>query len=69
MAKLVFFTLLKGKIANPLKYLLFIHRDALIPFATDNTIGSYVGLTTIGSSGGIAYQVSNSLISSIVPKV
>jgi len=29
--------------------------NALTPFATDNTIQSYHGLTTIGTSGGIAY--------------
>ena len=27
----------------------------MIPFATDNTVQSYHGLTTIGTSGGIAY--------------
>ena len=31
-------------------------RNNLIPFATDSTIQSYVGMTNIGSSGGIAYQ-------------
>jgi hypothetical protein len=28
----------------------------LAPFATDSSIGSYVGLTNIGDYGGIAYQ-------------
>ena len=34
----------------------FMTRNALVPFATDATINSYLGLTNIGSSGGIAYQ-------------
>ena len=34
----------------------FITRAALVPFITDETINTYVGMTTIGSSGGIAYQ-------------
>ena len=28
----------------------------MAPFATDSSIGSYVGLTNIGDYGGIAYQ-------------
>jgi hypothetical protein len=36
----------------------FLLRDALIPFATDDTIGIYLGLTNFGEYGGIAYQVS-----------
>ncbi len=36
--------------------LLYSLRDALIPFATDSTMGSYVGMTNFGDYGGIAYQ-------------
>jgi hypothetical protein len=36
---------------------IFLIRDALIPFVTDNTVGSYVGMTDFGPYGGIAYQV------------
>ncbi len=34
----------------------FSIRDALIPFATDSSMGSYVGMTTTGDNGGIGYQ-------------
>ena len=36
--------------------MVYYFRDALIPFVTDDTINSYVGLTNSGSSGGIAYK-------------
>ena len=37
-------------------FLLSFFRDALKPFATDSTMGSYVGMTNFGDYGGIAYQ-------------
>ena len=30
-------------------------RNALIPFAIDSTVQSYVGMTNVGANGGIAY--------------